>query len=110
MRSLEAADNAGRKGPPVEALVGAERQGLLVLRPVTHVERILSAAICVGTAEYSIRQAMERAKRRVVSGSQPIGADQAIAHPLANLDARLEGARLFVYRYAASEHPGAYRK
>lgn len=86
---------------PADALIGAEGQGLLVLWPFTHVERILTAAICVGAAQHSIARSVERAKERHIAGSQPIGAEQAIQHPLANLHARLEATRLLVYRTAA---------
>jgi alkylation response protein AidB-like acyl-CoA dehydrogenase len=86
---------------PAEALVGVEGQGLLAMWPFTHVERILTAALCVGSAGYGITRSVERAKERVVSGKLPIGAEQAIAHPLAGLQSRLEATRLFVYRAAA---------
>ncbi|MBJ7328553.1 MAG: acyl-CoA dehydrogenase family protein [Solirubrobacteraceae bacterium] len=86
---------------PSDALVGVEGQGLLVLWPFTHVERVLTAALGVGQADYSVARSVERAKTRTISGSTPIGAEQAIQHPLANLYARLEAARLFLYRTAA---------
>lgn len=86
---------------PQEDLVGAEGQGLLVMWPFTHVERVLTAALCLGVAGYAITRSVQRARERVVSGTLPIGANQAIAHPLAALHARLEANRLFVYRTAA---------
>jgi alkylation response protein AidB-like acyl-CoA dehydrogenase len=86
---------------PQEDLVGAEGQGLLVIWPFTHVERVLTAALCLGVTGYAITRSVQRAKDRVVSGTMPIGANQAIAHPLAALHARLEATRLFVYRTAA---------
>jgi hypothetical protein len=90
------------------ALVGAEGQGLLALWPFTHVERILTAAICVGAAEHAVGAAVARARERQVFGARPIGADQAVAHPLADLHARTEAIRLFVHRTAArAGAPGA---
>jgi alkylation response protein AidB-like acyl-CoA dehydrogenase len=86
---------------PVDSLVGVEGQGLLALWPFTQVERILTAAICIGSAEHAIRRATEHAKERQIFGKQPIGAEQAIQHPLAHLHARLEAVRLLVYRTAA---------
>jgi acyl-CoA dehydrogenase len=86
---------------PADALVGPEGQGLLAMWPFTQVERILTAALCVGGANYAVTRAVQRAKDRLVSGTLPIGADQAIAHPLAGLHARLEAIRLFTYRTAA---------
>jgi len=84
-----------------DALVGEENQGLLVLWPFTHVERLLTAALCLGAARHCISRALDRANERTVFGERPIGAEQAIAHPLAWLHARTEAAQLFVYRAAA---------
>jgi acyl-CoA dehydrogenase len=85
---------------PLESLVGVEGQGLLVLWPFTHVERLLTSALCMGNARYCLDRAVARAKERTIFGKQPIGAEQAIQHPLAELHARLEAARLLVYRAA----------
>jgi acyl-CoA dehydrogenase len=86
---------------PVEELVGAEGQGLLVLWPFTHVERLLTAALALGSARYCVERALARAGERSVFGRLPIGAEQAISHPLASLHARTEATRLLVYRAAA---------
>lgn len=86
---------------PCEELVGAEGQGLLVIWPFTHVERVLTAGLCIGIAGYALSRAVEHAKARVIAGASPIGANQAIGHPLAGLHARLESVRLLVYRTAA---------
>jgi alkylation response protein AidB-like acyl-CoA dehydrogenase len=86
---------------PLDALVGAEGRGLLTLWPFTHVERMLTAALCVGNARYCVARALEHAGERTVFGRLPIGAEQAIQHPLARLHARVEATRLFVYRAAA---------
>jgi alkylation response protein AidB-like acyl-CoA dehydrogenase len=92
---------------PQQDLVGAEGQGLLVMWPFTHVERVLTAALCLGIAGYAITRSVQRAKERVISGTLPIGANQAIAHPLADYYARLQANRLFVYRAAALFDAGA---
>jgi acyl-CoA dehydrogenase len=92
--------------PPRE-LVGVEGQGLAAMWPFTHVERVLTAALCLGVASYSITRSVTRAKERVVSGKLPIGAEQAIGHPLAGLHARLQAIRLFVHRTAARFDAGA---
>jgi alkylation response protein AidB-like acyl-CoA dehydrogenase len=84
-----------------DALVGAEGQGLLVLWPFTHVERVLTAAVSVGAAEHAIVASVERAKERSIFGSKAIGAEQAIQHPLAALHSRLQAARLLVHHTAA---------
>lgn len=84
-----------------DELVGAVGGGLFTMWPFTHVERVLTAAICLGTAEHCLARAVTHAKNRVISGQHPIGAEQAIAHPLAALHARLEATRLLVHRTAA---------
>jgi acyl-CoA dehydrogenase len=86
---------------PLDGLVGAEGQGLLTLWPFTHVERMLTAALSVGNARYCISRARTHASERGIFGQRPIGAQQAIQHPLARLHARVEASRLFVYRAAA---------
>jgi acyl-CoA dehydrogenase len=86
---------------PLDAIVGAEGRGLLTLWPFTHVERMLTAALSVGNARYCVSRAVARAGERSIFGQQPIGAEQAIQHPLARLHARMEATRLFVYRAAA---------
>jgi hypothetical protein len=86
---------------PLDGLVGAEGQGLLALWPFTHIERLMSAALCVGNARYCVERALDRAKERSIFGKQPIGAEQAIQHPIASLHARIAATRLLVYRAAA---------
>jgi len=92
---------------PLEELVGAEGQGLLTLWPFTHVERLLTAALAIGNARYCVSRALARAGQRTIFGQQPIGAEQAIAHPLASLHARIEATRLLVYRAAHRFDAGA---
>jgi hypothetical protein len=92
---------------PLDALVGAEGQGLMVLWPFTHIERLLTAALCVGNARYCVARAGEYAAERTVFGSRPIGAEQAIQHPLAAIHARIQATRLLVYRAAACFDAGA---
>jgi acyl-CoA dehydrogenase len=86
---------------PGRALVGTEGQGLLTLWPITHVERLLTAALSIGNTRYCIDRATERASERTIFGQHPIGAEQAIQHPLARLHARREATRLLVHRTAA---------
>jgi alkylation response protein AidB-like acyl-CoA dehydrogenase len=86
---------------PGRALVGEEGQGLLVLWPSTHIERVLMAALAIGNARYCITRALQRAADRGVFGAKPIGAEQSIQHPIAHLHARLQAVQLFVHRTAA---------
>ncbi|MES1944760.1 acyl-CoA dehydrogenase [Salinisphaera sp. PC39] len=91
---------------PAEDLVGGTGGGLQVLWPFTHVERLLTAALCLGTARYCLSRALARAKERTIFGKTPIGAEQAIQHPLARLSARLDAAQLLVYKAAADFDAG----
>ena len=61
----------------------------------------MSAALCVGNARYRVDRALDRAKERTIFGKQPIGAEQAIQHPIASLHARIAATQLLVYRAAA---------
>ncbi|WP_174183807.1 acyl-CoA dehydrogenase family protein [Nocardia barduliensis] len=83
-----------------DAVVGVPGQGLLTLWPFTHVERVLTAAICTGMARHCLDHAVAHAKSRVIA-SEPIGANQALAHPLAHLHARSAAVGLLVRRTAA---------
>jgi alkylation response protein AidB-like acyl-CoA dehydrogenase len=85
---------------PGDGLVGEEGQGLLVLWPSTHIERVLMAALAIGNARYCINRALLRAGERSVFGTKPIGAEQSIQHPIAHLHARLQAVQLFVHRTA----------
>jgi alkylation response protein AidB-like acyl-CoA dehydrogenase len=91
----------------LDELVGAEGQGLLVLWPFTHVERLLTAGLTIGSARYCVSRALARAGERTIFGERPIGAEQAIAHPLARLHARIEAAQLLVHRAAHQFDAGA---
>lgn len=92
---------------PLDELVGAEGQGLLTLWPFTHIERLLTAALAIGNARYCVSRALARAGERTVFGKSPIGAEQAIQHPLASLHARIEATRLLIYRAAQRFDAGA---
>jgi acyl-CoA dehydrogenase len=92
---------------PSDGLVGTEGQGLLTLWPFTHVERLLTSALAVGNARHCISRALVRAGERTIFGERPIGAEQAIQHPLASLHARSEATRLLLYRTARRFDAGA---
>ncbi len=77
---------------PADALVAGEK-GIGVLFTGLNPERILSAALLNGISRYAIDKACVYARERVV-WQQPIGAHQAVAHPLARAETRLAAARL----------------
>ncbi|MEU3481167.1 acyl-CoA dehydrogenase family protein [Streptomyces sp. NPDC033754] len=94
---------------PADALVGGgtshaegcggEDAGLLQLFAGLNPERIMTAAFAIGMGRYALAQAVTYAKERQV-WKAPIGAHQAIAHPLAQAHIELELARLMMAKAA----------
>ncbi|THA32191.1 acyl-CoA dehydrogenase [Streptomyces sp. A1277] len=84
---------------PAEALVGDEDAGLLQLFAGLNPERIMTAAFAIGMGRYALGRAVEYAKTRQV-WKEPIGAHQAVAHPLAQAHIELELARLMMQKAA----------
>ncbi|GAA0972555.1 acyl-CoA dehydrogenase family protein [Acrocarpospora macrocephala] len=78
---------------PVEGwrLVGEEGKGFKHILSGLNPERILIAAEAVGIGYAALRRATDYARVREVF-DRPIGANQAISHPLADAYARLEAA------------------
>ncbi|MFB7332948.1 acyl-CoA dehydrogenase [Streptomyces adustus] len=85
---------------PAEALVGDEDAGLLQLFAGLNPERIMTAAFAIGMGRFALARAIEYARERTVF-KVPIGAHQAIAHPLAQAHIDLELARLMMQKAAA---------
>ncbi|WP_405948676.1 acyl-CoA dehydrogenase family protein [Streptomyces prunicolor] len=95
---------------PADALVGDEDAGLLQLFAGLNPERIMTAAFAIGMGRYALARAIEYARDRTVWDA-PIGAHQAIAHPLAQAHIDLELARLMMQKaahlYDAGDDAGA---
>ncbi|MFH8239499.1 acyl-CoA dehydrogenase family protein [Streptomyces sp. NPDC018321] len=95
---------------PADALVGDEDAGLLQLFAGLNPERIMTAAFGIGMGRYALSRALEYARERTV-WKTPIGAHQAIAHPLAQAHIDLELARLMMQKaahlYDAGDDMGA---
>ncbi|MBD3008700.1 MULTISPECIES: acyl-CoA dehydrogenase family protein [unclassified Streptomyces] len=95
---------------PADALVGDEDAGLLQLFAGLNPERIMTAAFALGMGRYALDKAVDYARTRQV-WKEPIGAHQAIAHPLAQAHIELELARLMMakaaYLYDAGDDAGA---
>ncbi|MBM7436910.1 acyl-CoA dehydrogenase family protein [Streptomyces sp. HB132] len=86
---------------PADALVGeGEDAGLLQLFAGLNPERIMGAAFAIGMGRYAVERAVDYAKSRTVWKGVPIGAHQAIAHPLAQAHIELELARLMMQKAA----------
>jgi len=84
---------------PAGNVIGEVDLGFPVLWDVLNPERILAAAGGVGGAEAALKLAAEYATQREVFG-RPIGANQAIQFPLAQIKAKTELARLMTYKAA----------
>jgi alkylation response protein AidB-like acyl-CoA dehydrogenase len=96
---------------PYDALVGSEDAAIAQLFAGLIPERIMGASIALGGARLAIEKAVDYAKTRKVFNDTPIGAHQAIAHPLAEIHMELEAARLMTQKaaalLAADDHMGA---
>jgi acyl-CoA dehydrogenase len=78
---------------PAANVLGSVDDGLAQLLPTLNLERVAIAACSWGAGRSTLDAAVERAREREV-WSEPIGAHQAIQHPLADAHADLEVARL----------------
>lgn len=85
---------------PADALIGHEDAGIEQLFAGLNPERIMGASFALGTARLALAKAAEYAKERQV-WKTPIGAHQAIAHPLAQSHIEIEMARLMTQKAAA---------
>ncbi len=84
---------------PPDALVGQRGRGWYTLLSSLDEERILSAAIYVGITAAALDIALQYAKDRAAFG-RPIGAYQAVQHPLADVATELAQIRLLTQKAA----------
>ncbi len=84
---------------PAHRVIGEVDHGFSVLWDVLNPERILAAAGGVGAADAALDLACDYARQREVFG-RPIGANQAIQFPLAQIKAKTELGRLMAYKAA----------
>jgi alkylation response protein AidB-like acyl-CoA dehydrogenase len=82
-----------------DRLVGGENNGWDCVMSGLQVERVTSAAGNVGAAQAAVDLALQYAKERKQFG-RPIGANQAIAHMLADMQTEVDAARLLLWRAA----------
>jgi alkylation response protein AidB-like acyl-CoA dehydrogenase len=80
-----------------ENLIGEEGKGLRVAFTGLNTERILTSSLCTGIGHYALNKATAYVSQRRVWG-QPIGAHQAVAHPLAAAHIHLQAAELVTDR------------
>lgn len=95
---------------PADRLVGEPDLGWRHLLDTLNTERLVTAAGCLGTADLALEIATEYARSRVVFG-RPIGANQGVQFPLAEIKMRVEAARMLTYKaawqYDAGQSDGA---
>jgi alkylation response protein AidB-like acyl-CoA dehydrogenase len=84
---------------PADAVIGHEDAGLMQLFAGLNPERILASAFATGIARYALSRAVDYARTRQVFET-PIGAHQAISHPLAAAHVNVELARLMTHKAA----------
>ena len=84
---------------PADAVVGVRGRGWYHLLSSLDEERILAAAIYVGITASALDLAVQYAKDRTAFG-RPIGAFQAVQHPLAEVATELEQIRLLTLKAA----------
>jgi alkylation response protein AidB-like acyl-CoA dehydrogenase len=91
---------------PAQNLIGLENKGLAVAFTGLNTERILTSSLCTGIGHYALDKAVAYANDRRVWG-QPIGAHQAVAHPLAAAHIHLQAAQLMTDRACELYDAGA---
>ena len=84
---------------PLEDRIGEEGQGFRYLLHSLNPERILVGVEGIGIGQNALQRAVQYAKDRVVF-DRPIGANQAIQHPLAEIWCELESAWLMAMHAA----------
>ena len=85
---------------PAENLIGEEGAGFYQVLDGLNEERLVIAAELIGMAELALSKGADYAADREVF-DQPIGANQAIQHPLAAAHAEVQAARQVTYEAAS---------
>jgi acyl-CoA dehydrogenase len=84
---------------PAENLIGAEGQGFRYILDGLNAERTLIAAECIGDGYWFIERATRYAKERVVF-DRPIGKNQGVQFPIAEVYIEVEAANLMRFEAA----------
>ncbi|HEY3846975.1 MAG TPA: acyl-CoA dehydrogenase family protein [Acetobacteraceae bacterium] len=91
---------------PAEDRIGEEGRGFQYLLHGLNSERMIVAAGILGASRYVLDKAVQYAKDRVVFG-RPIGQNQSIQHPLAELWIQQQAAELMLFKAASLYDSGA---
>ena len=93
---------------PEDHLLGQRGSGFRQFLATLDDGRIAIAALALGLTRACLEQSVAYAGQRQAFGA-PIGSNQGVAFPLADLDVAVEGSRLLVYRAAWLRDSGADR-
>ncbi len=85
---------------PGKYRLGPHDAGAALLLQAFNAERILGSTLALGATRFCLGVACDHARERRVFRDVPIGAYQAIQHPLADVRVREDALRLMVYRAA----------
>jgi acyl-CoA dehydrogenase len=85
---------------PLKQRLGPKHRGVELIFDALTPERVLAAAQAIGVSEMALDKAIEYSRERTVFGDRPIGAYQAVQHPLARAKTEQESARLLCYKAA----------
>lgn len=88
------------------ARVGEVGEGLACLMKGFATRRILASSECIGNARFLLERAVRHATERKLE-STPLGAHQAVSHPLAKAYAKVEAADLMRWDAIAQVQAGA---
>jgi len=86
---------------PAENVIGEVGEGFYQMLDGLNEERLVIAAECIGLGRAALEAGVEYAGEREVFG-RPIGANQAVQHPLAEAYARVRAAKEMVYSGAGA--------
>lgn len=90
---------------PADELVGEEGKGWGYILDTLNSERIVTSAGCLATGDIALKIAAEYGRDRIVF-DRPIGSNQGIQFPLADIKISLEAARLLNYQAASQYDSG----
>lgn len=87
---------------PIEEkyVVGQVNRGFYIAMEGFSLARVLVSAANVGAAQWALETAVKFARDRRLFGDRPIASFQGVSFPIAEVAARLEAARLLVYKAA----------
>jgi acyl-CoA dehydrogenase len=90
------------KETPIEGkyVVGQLGRGFYVAMEGFSLARVLVSAANIGAAQWALETAVKYSRDRRLFGDRPIASFQGVSFPIAEVAARLEAARLLVYKAA----------